>query len=252
MKRSRPGPPFRAPSLHGQDRLFRCHFLHRLHERPWIPETLDVQYDDPRPLVLAVIPNDLRDRDITGVAVGGIQARSDPHLRESLVDHLSHAAAESDDRDEPRVGFGEREVAVGAHVGIRIDDPLAIRAEDPDAVLPGYGQAVLLDGCPFGADFGEATAVEDDKLDPFLPTIVNGLGHESGRDDHVYDIHISGNIQNRGIRFDAPDLIGLGIDGVDRPLESKIQQVLDNSVADVKFLGGCTDDCYCLGIEQRV
>ena len=63
---------------------------------------------------------------------------------ESLVDQFGHAAAEGHDGDETRFREGEREIAVGPLVGIRVDDTLAVGAKDPHPVFFSNFQAVIL------------------------------------------------------------------------------------------------------------
>jgi hypothetical protein len=132
-------------------------------------------------------------------------------------------------------GSGFVKVKVSAHVGVGVDDSLAVGAKDSDAVLFGVGQTSLLNNRALRPDLGKAPAVEDDELYVLLPTIVNRLGHEPGRDDHVDDVNVSRNVQNRRIGFDTPNLVRLGINRIDWPLVPKIQQVLDHSITDVQF-----------------
>jgi hypothetical protein len=86
-------------------------------------------------------------------------------------------------------------------------------------------------------------------LNAFLTAVLYGHGYEPGRDDHVGDIHLPGNIENGFVGLDAADFVGLGVDGVDTPLVAEIQQVFDQPVTDVKFFSRRTDNRHTYGIE---
>jgi hypothetical protein len=79
----------------------------------------------------------------------------------------------------------------------------------------GPGHAVLLYGSSLGTDLGTTPTVEDDELDPLLPTIINRIGYEPGRDDHVNDIDIGWDIRDRRVSLESSYLIRLGINGID-------------------------------------
>src|SRR4030065_143830 len=74
-------------------------------------------------------------------------------------------AAQSDHRNGPGLRVGEGEVAIRLQRGIGVDDPLAIRAEHPDAVLLGVGEKRRLELRALLAHLAEPGGVDDDRLD---------------------------------------------------------------------------------------
>ncbi len=146
------------------------------------------------------------------------------------MDSLSHTAAQGDDGDKSWFWFCKCEVAICTHIGIGVDDSLAIRTEDPNTVCLGVGKTIFLNGLTFGTDLRESSTIKNDKLDPLLPTIINRLGYKLARDNHMHDVDIAGNIQNRFEGFNAKNFVSFQADGIDGSFKPKINKILDDPI----------------------
>jgi len=117
-----------------------------------------------------------RDGDVAGVAVGGVHPHADAQIEEPLHEQGADTAAQRNHRYGPGLRVGEGEVAIRLQRGIGVDDPLAVRAEHPDAVLPRIGEKRLLELRALLAHLAEPGGVDDDRLDALLPAILDRLG----------------------------------------------------------------------------
>jgi len=70
-------------------------------------------------------------------------------------------------------------------------------------------------------------------LDALFPTVFKSHGCKFRRDYHMGHIHGAFYIENRFIGLDSPNLISLGIDGIDASLVAEIDQIFYHPVADV-------------------
>ena len=166
------------------------------------------------------------------------------------MDHFGDAAAQCGDGDIAHIRIGKRKIAIGPDGRVRVDDPLAVRTEHPDAVFFGPGQKVFFISRPIGTGFRESARVDDNVFDAFLAALLHGLGDELGGDDHVDHIDIVRGLQYRFEGLDSADLVGLRIDGINLPFKPKVLKILDDPVADVQGFGGGADDCHGFGSKQ--
>ncbi len=86
------------------------------------------------------------------------------------MEQLGNATGKSDDGDDARLWSRESKVAVGLNLRRRIDDPLTIRTEKPDAVFFGRCEAFIFEGLPRRAGLGKTTTVENGKFNVLLST----------------------------------------------------------------------------------
>ena len=166
-----------------------------------------------------------------------------------LHEHGAHSAALGHDRNMPRFRKGKGKVTIGFNVRVGVDDSLAVRPEDTNAVLPGPGQYFLLDGFAFRSYFFKTGAVNDHKLDPFFPAFIDCHGREFGGDTEMCHIHFPRHIFDRGVGFKSANLIGFGIYRVDWPFIFVFDQVAGYDIPDGQRLLGSADNRYCFRIK---
>ena len=100
-----------------------------------------------------------------------------------------------------RFRIGKGKVAVCLQHRVAVDDPLAVRAEQPDAVLPRIGKKLLLEPVTLCTHFTEAGRVDDDRLDPLLAAFDDRLRNHWGRNDDMGEVNLSGNFRQSAVGF---------------------------------------------------
>ena len=158
------------------------------------------------------------------------------------MNDFSHPAAEGNNGNVANVRFGKGKVAVGPHVGVCVDNALAVGPQHANAVVIGPGHEIFFIGFAFGTDLRETARVDDDVFNAFFTTVFYSLGNEFGRDDHVYHVDVVRCVQDGFIGLHPPDFIGFGVDGIYRSLETEFHEVADHAVTNGKFLGRGTND----------
>jgi len=231
-----------AAGLHRQDWLFSGYLFGNFLESGGISESFDIGNDDPCAVIISQVANNFGNGHITGIAVGSVNTGADTHLGKCLMDHFGHTTAESDNGDKARIRHGKGEIGVGTDVQVGIDDSLAVRSHDTNAVFFGRHQKILFKGFSLRADFGKAPGIDNDILHPFFAAVFHSLGYKFSRNHHVNDIDAVRTFHDRLVGFNSPDFIGLGVDRIYFPFEPEVNQVFDHPVADGQFFGGRTDN----------
>ena len=114
---------------------------------------------------------------------------------------------------------------------MRVVEALAVGTDKPDPVAAGGLDQFFLEFFPVRPGFGKTAGNDDGGLDPGLAALFNGPGHGPGRNDHHGQIRRAGNVADlfKGRQFQ--NLVGLGINGIDGPGETGVDQVIENIMA---------------------
>ena len=194
------------PGLDGQDRLVRRDLRRHLEKRRGVLEALGLHHDRPRALVLAVVVEDLRHRQVALVAVGAVHAVAQPDVVQVQLEHLAHAAALGDDRDVARLHRHEGEVGVDRDLGVGVLDALGVGPEDAHAVLVGQLDHLALALDALLADLLEPGAVHDAELDALLPALLDDLRDQRGLDRDVDQVDLVRHVEHRLEALEAADV----------------------------------------------
>ena len=243
----RPGSfgPFISPSGSNSQNRFPGSYLFRYTDKfQRIIHAFGIEHNGSCFIVFSVITEDFRDGYIRSVSIGSIHPLTDTHIVESLHDYGAHTAALGNHRDMAWFRVGEGEITVSIDRRIGVDDPLAVRANDPYPVFPRPGKGIILQRLAFSSHFLKSCCIDDDGFNPFLSAVLNLFRDERRRDHNVGKIYLSGDIQNRRIGFQPPDLIHFRVDGKHRTPEFIMEQVFDDDIPDREFLCRCTDQGY--------
>ena len=119
--------------------------------------------------------------------------------------------------------------------------PQRLRADHPHPVGAGVRDEPALCGRAVGPGVGEPAAEHDQCLDPLGQAGGRDAAHAGRWDGDHGEVHVAGDVGDRGIRVDTTDGAGLGVDRVDRAGEVAPQQVQQHRVADLGGVGGGAD-----------
>ncbi len=245
--------PLRGASrLHTQHRLPGRYLDGGFQERRRIRETLHVNHDHLRRLVITPVADHLGDGDVAGIPVGGVHPHPGTQFDEPLIDHLGHPAALGHDRDRALEGTGEGEVAVGPHPGIGVDDALAVRPEHPDAVFTSDRQHLPFQLLTLAADLPETGRVHNHDLHTLPAALLHRRRNVPCRYHDVGQFHVPGDIEDGDMRPQAADLFTLRIDGMNGAGVAEVLEIPDDPVADREFLRRGTDHRHRAGEEESV
>jgi hypothetical protein len=252
VRRSGLGAALGAPGAHGQYRLARRHRTGHLEKSRRVSQALGVEHDDARAFVLPVVPQDLGDRDVAAVAVGGIHAQAHADVGQPLQDETTDATALRHQRNpasgRQRVG----EVAIGAQRWIGVDDALAVGPEHPDAVPPCLMHEGVLQAHAFVTELAEAGGVDDHRAHALGAALRHQAGHLRGWHHQVHQVHFTRHLGQTGIGRQAADLRRAGVHRVDRPAVAEGLKVGDERVADGVLACRGADDRHRTRPEQRL
>ena len=145
-------------------------------------------------------------------------------------------------RGEGDLALGGDERPGGAHLLVGHIDPLAVGPHHPEAGLPDHLGQFVLQALAVGAGLGEAAGDDDGGLDSLGGALLQGGGHELGRDHHHRQVRGGGRVGDGLIDLEAQDLVGLGVDGVEGAGEAAVFEVGQDVVAQFARRGGGADD----------
>ena len=129
-------------------------------------------------------------------------------------------------------------------------DALAVGAHHPEAGLPHHLGQLVLQPLAVGAGFGETAGDDDGGLDPRGGALLQGGGHDFGRDHHHRQVRGGGGVGDGFIDLEAQDFLGLGVDGIERPGEAAVFQVGQDVVAQLARGGRGADDRDAFGTKD--
>ena len=129
-------------------------------------------------------------------------------------------------------------------------DPLAVGPDDPEAGLPHHLGQLVLEALAVGAGLREAPGDDDGRLDSLGGALLQGGGHDLGRNHHHRQFRGGGGVGDGLIDLQAQDLLGLGVDGVEGAGEAAVLEIGQDVVAQFPRRGGGADDRHASGLED--
>ena len=219
-----------AANLDQDHRFDACGGTQRAHEAARIADALDVHQDALRLRVGYQIVEDLAEIHIGRRAHGNDAGEADIVECRPIQNGGAQCPGLRNERDIADVGAALVESCVQSDGGAH--DAQAVRADQADVVLVcGFHHFAFQRGA-FGADFTETGGDDDSRFYPvdaaFFNDAGNGLGRR-GDDDQLYRIadRAYGGVSALTLYFGI-----FGIDGVELPLKTAVQHVLEHDLSD--------------------
>ena len=123
------------------------------------------------------------------------------------------------------------EGGVHPHVGVRVDHAQAVGADQRNAGRLDLLAYLVLQRRAFLPDFLETGRNHHQAVDLLGDRLIDHAQGRRGGDDQHGQIDGTRHVAERGIGEHAHHIAGLGIDGIDGPVETTEQQVAENIVA---------------------
>ena len=95
----------------------------------------------------------------------------------------------------PGRGLVKGKVAIGIHLRVGIDDPLAIGPKNANAGIPGNPHQFFFQSGPLGPNLLETGGIDDGDPHPFSGAVRQHSGDQDVFDDNVSQIHLAGHRQ---------------------------------------------------------
>ena len=243
------GTGFVAAGLEQDDRLDARRRAQGAHEAAGVADAFDVHQDVVRAAVVDQVVEDLAEIDV------GRHAQRDDRGEADLVglgpvEHgRAHGARLRDEGKIARVGGDLGESGVEAE--FRPDDAETVRTEDAHVVGTGDFEHLALERGADVAGFGKAGGNDDDVAHARAAALLDQLRHglRPGGDDRHFDA--GADFLDRLVGRLALYGFVLGVDGVELALVTRIQDVLENDIADRVFPVGGADHGHRFWFEKR-
>ena len=133
---------------------------------------------------------------------------------------------------------GDVDTVLGVHV------TEAVGSEDPDSVLLGLCDELLLELSSFGTVLLESCGEDDGILDACLVEVVKLGDDESVLDDDDSEVDGFSDVDDTLVCGNSLDHLLLGVDGIQvLQVESCVDEVGDDHSTNLRCVVGCTDDC---------
>ena len=216
--------------------------LDRLDEFLTLAEFLEVEDDDRRVEVLVEVEEQIQFIDIRLVADGDELREAEIPVRGKIEDGGAERPALGDERDVPAGGHPLGEARVQADVGKGVDHAEAVGADEADLGLLAEGDDPVFDLQPFAADLAETGGDDHDPLDPLFDGLLHRLEAGLRRQDDDGEIDTVGDRSDRGKGLHAQNRLGLGIDRIEGPLETALEDVGKDVMPDLAGGIGGADD----------
>ena len=213
-----------------QDRFFLGNPGSHFEKSSRVLEGFDVGHDDACVLILTIIIDDFIHAHVSFVPETRVHPYPLADPVEMDLECLSHASALGHDRDIPRKHGYKGEIGIDRDLRIRILNSLGVGAVNAHAVLVGDCDDLPLQLESLLAHFFEASRVNDGKLDPFFPAVLEDIGNESVFDRNIHQVDFIGNLRDRCIGFKAFDVFRLWVHGIDGALKIVVQQVFQDDM----------------------
>ena len=225
---------FRRPArLQAEHRLVRFpeDLAGPLDELPAVGHVLQVHGDYRRVFVLGQVVQQI---DLVHV---GLVAEAD-ELAEAHVAFLgviehrgAKCAALRKEAEIARGGHLAAEGGVHPHVRMRVDHAQAVGADQRNAGRLDLFAKFVFQRRAFRPDFLETGRNHHQAVDLLGDRLIDHAQGRRGRDDQHGQIHRTRHVAERGIGEHAHHVAGLGIDGINRAVETGKQQIAENIVA---------------------
>jgi len=184
-----------------------------------------VDGDHPGMGILVEITDAVRLIDVGAVSQADEDADAEIFLARPVHQGGAYSAALGDEGHAPSVG---QQGPGGAEVVMGIIDPLTVWSHHPDAIPGGGGCQLLLEFFPFHAGLGKAAGNDHRRPDAAAAALFYRAGDHPGRN------HDHSQVGGRRCRLDvriglqAQQFIRLGVDGIDRSLETGVDEVVED------------------------
>ena len=243
------GGGFGAADLDQDDRLGERHFAGGGKERARVADRLHVHHDRAGVGIVAELVDKIAPADIKHRAERHESAEADI-LAQAPIQHGGAERAALAEEGHP-AGLGHAGRKRGVQLRARRHDTEAIRADDPDASLPGGREDLLLQRGAFRADFLEAGRDDHDAFDTGLGTFAHERRHRGRRRHDDHEVRHLRQRLDTWIGLEPEHGGALGVDRKDRAGETGGREILEDRAADAAgILGGADERDRARGKER--
>lgn len=217
-----------------------------------IGSALDIGRDDLCLWVVRKIVQQLALIYVTGIAVADILAEMQPPHHGTADDIGSVAAALG---NEANGSTHLRVVETEAQPGRRAVQAHAIRTKNPDAVLPGFADQLVLQFHEFRfPGFGKPRRIELKDLGTNGMAVIEEFRGLTGRYARDHMIDWAGNVSKALVHWQPHYFAALGVYGIYLAWEAHLQQRLDVELVDKpsKRVSGGSSQGYRSGMEYEL
>jgi len=237
-----------AAGLEQDDRLDARRRAQRAHEAAGVADAFDVKQDVVRAAVVDQVVENLAEIDVGRAAQRNDAGEADAVALRPVEYRGAHGARLRNQREMADVGIDAREGGVQAE--FRADDAEAVGAEHAHVVAAGDFEHLAFERGARVAGLGEARGDDDDVLDAAAAALLDDGRHRlrAGGDHRQFDARAD--LFDRLVGFDALHRLVFGVDRVQAALVARVEDVLEEDVADRIFAVGGADHGDGFGFEQ--
>jgi len=243
----RDAPPCRSARFEDHDGFGGL--AERIEERRGALHALDVAGDDPRVGIVVEVPDAVGLVHVGPVAEAHEAAEAQALDARPVDEGGAHGAALGDEGDAPSRGD---ERPGGAEAAVGDIHPLAVGPDEAHAVLPARLRQLRLELLAVLARLGKPAGDDHGGLHARPAALLDGPHDHPRGDDHYGHVRGRRGRTDRRVGLEAQDLVGLRVDGVDRPRKPGLDQVVKDVVAELPGCARRADKGHACRLEDGI